>query len=102
MIWLWIRAMIDCIHWLLVPPPAPPVKPIDINAPCPTCGHRSGKLSAGLNGTKPACVHTCLICGAQFFEDPVLPSPAVTGAPLKVALPAATPSTPAAQPTTAR
>jgi hypothetical protein len=88
MIFVWLGRFFAWLHWLIIPPLTPPVREIDIDAPCPMCGHRKGKLSAGENGGKPACVHTCLVCGARSFEDPILAPVKVTGAPSMIAVPA--------------
>ena len=87
MIFVWLGRFFAWLHWLIVPPLTPPVREINIDAPCPMCGHRKGKLSAGENGGKPACVHTCLVCGARSFEDPVLPPSKIAGAAAAVAVP---------------
>lgn len=96
MIWLWIRGFIESVVWLLVPPAAPPPKKINVNETCPNCGHGKGKLSVAQNNGKPACQHTCLICGAMFYEDPVMQQQAVSGASGRIALPETAPSTAAA------
>lgn len=63
-----------------------PLKPIDVarierNASCPVCGARYGQLrTVVLNqiaeGKPPVkkvfCEHTCLECGARWFENPVV------------------------------
>ena len=75
MIWIWIGSFFARLRWILVPPPENfrPVRKIDVNAPCPICGHGKGRLSVGMNGGKPACQHNCLVCGGTFFGR-LLPS----------------------------
>ena len=51
---------------------------VDINAKCPACGHRQGKLRCIIverqeKPNKTVMVeHTCGVCDAKFFEPTVL------------------------------
>lgn len=74
MIFVWIGYLVRLIGYLFIPP-AVIIPKRDPNAVCPMCGHRKGKLSRSVNGGKPAVQHDCLVCGCQFFEDPVLKAP---------------------------
>ena len=47
---------------------------LEVNAKCPGCGHRNGKLRTGnvrLQGgaEKVMVEHQCQVCGAKFYED---------------------------------
>ena len=35
MIFIWLHRFFAWIHWLIVPPLTPPVREINIDAPCP-------------------------------------------------------------------
>jgi hypothetical protein len=92
MIWIWIC---DAVIWLLkliIPPPPKPVIPqIDQNAPCPSCGHCEGELSAVERDSKMMVQHRCLVCKAKWWENPVLKSfepTASTSAAVKMEAPA--------------
>lgn len=46
---------------------------IDVNAKCPCCGHRSGKLtSVLLPDGKIYVQHHCNIDGSNWYEDPLV------------------------------
>jgi len=52
---------------------------VDVNAKCPACGHRDGKIKcvtakvAEKGGAEqPMIEHTCKVCGATFHEPTVL------------------------------
>lgn len=50
---------------------------VDVNHPCPACGHRRGKIAcvqaAPANGKPGAFIeHTCLVCSARFYEGTVI------------------------------
>lgn len=94
MIWRIINAVARFIIELFALPPIPPQVPqLDINAPCPACGHRRGKLKSGQKDGKLQVQHDCLVCGAQWWEDPVLKQMepiAATSATVKVDAPPAT------------
>lgn len=77
MIFVWLRRALFVILRLLVPPPEEPVIPqIDVNAPCPSCGHRDGQIRAvSIAGGAPQVQHTCKVCNAQWFEKPILNTP---------------------------
>jgi hypothetical protein len=72
MIFIWIGQFVSWFRWLLTPPISRQIRKIDVNAPCPICGHCKGRLSVGVNGGKPACMHNCLICGGTFYEPPTV------------------------------
>lgn len=44
---------------------------IEEHAWCPRCGHRLGKLEYREAEGKEQVVHTCLVCGAEFAEEPL-------------------------------
>lgn len=72
MIFLWIGKIVDWMRWLFVAPIPPPYVPkINVNAPCPNCGHEQGTIRAEENQGKPACSHRCAVCHAKWFEPPV-------------------------------
>lgn len=73
MIFVWLRRAIFELLRLLVPPPEEPtIRQIDVNAPCPSCGHRDGEISAiTVAGSKPQVQHKCKVCSARWFENPV-------------------------------
>jgi transcription elongation factor Elf1 len=43
---------------------------IDINAQCPACGHRSGRIE--FDQQQRVIVHSCMICRAAWGEPTVL------------------------------
>lgn len=50
---------------------------VDVNLKCPGCGHRSGKLRCIVGRVENAeekgfIEHTCLVCGATFYEETVV------------------------------
>lgn len=101
MLFYWI---ITGIRWLVrffTPLSAIDVARIDINAPCPCCGHRSGKLKCALGPLPPGvaagardagmsvpqavlCEHTCNVCGARWAEKPVAKVDSVKVQPTEV------------------
>lgn len=86
MIVMWIRAALLFLLRLVIPPPPDEnaVRTIDPNAPCPSCGHRDGKIQAVDIKGKPQVQHTCKVCDAKFYEDPVLTGkPHIKAEPLK-------------------
>lgn len=74
MIFHWIGAVVRLLRYVLVPPKVL-IPKRDVNAICPMCGHRKGRLSRAINGGVVAIQHTCLVCGCEFFEDTVLKAP---------------------------
>jgi hypothetical protein len=75
MIFIWIREAFFWLLRLVIPPPEyKKVRTIDPNVACPNCGHGQGKLTAVIKDQKMQCQHDCLICKAQWWEDPVLQS----------------------------
>lgn len=73
MIFVWLRKALFFILRLVIPPPEEPTIPkIDVNAPCPSCGHRDGEISAvSVSGAAPQVQHKCKVCGARWFENPI-------------------------------
>jgi hypothetical protein len=64
---------------LVRPVSARDVAQINQNAPCPVCGARRGKLRAVRQvvstttfSLSVACQHECQVCGARFYEAPVV------------------------------
>ena len=82
MIFVWIRAALFFILRLFIPPlPEPAIPQLDINAPCPSCGHREGALTAVQKPDGSLHVrHDCKICKAKWFEQPVLRAHAASSA----------------------
>ena len=74
MLWIWLRFALVWMLRMLVPPPIParPLPQIDVNAPCPACGHRKGKITCVEADGHPTIRHECDVCGARFHEQPVL------------------------------
>ena len=83
MLFYWIVTALRKIAWLFRPVSARDVARIDANDPCPTCGHRQGRLRAvTLSITAPGatkipmpkvfCQHTSAVCGGRWYEDPVV------------------------------
>ena len=79
MIWYWIALSFQFIARLILPVRPRDIARIDPNSPCPICGARSGKLRAVELGNPElqrsfatSCEHTCDMCGAQWYEDPVV------------------------------
>lgn len=77
MIFFWLMKLIAKIKWLFVPPQARDVARIDPNAHCPGCNATSGTIRCVHRRKKDQQLavlieHTCSVCGARFFEDPVV------------------------------
>lgn len=72
----WLRALISDSEWLKQRRIRDAC--IDLNAKCPACGHRNGKLKAVFvdRETKPnrtmMVEHTCQVCTAQFYEPTIV------------------------------
>jgi transcription elongation factor Elf1 len=49
---------------------------VDVNAKCPSCGHRDGKLKCTVvssdKGRTVMVEHTCNVCEAKFFEPTIV------------------------------
>lgn len=77
MIFTWLKSAVFFLLRLVIPPPlAPEIPKLDVDAPCPSCGHRSGSLTAVQQSDGKLQVrHDCRICKAKWFEDPVLKAP---------------------------
>ena len=87
MIFYWLQSFFARLRWLAVPPSPRDVARIDPNAKCPGCGNESGAIACihksvwrKVDNTKPATEigvevlikHTCEVCGAQWFENPIV------------------------------
>ena len=70
MIILWLYKFFMFLVRLIVPPPEELF--IEINAKCPVCGHRDGKISSVLKNGKIAVQHHCNIDGSIWFEDAIV------------------------------
>jgi formate dehydrogenase maturation protein FdhE len=60
--------------------PAPPRVRVDINAPCPACGHPSTEIKITRQGPKYYVEHHCETCKARWPED-VISTAVVVKAP---------------------
>jgi hypothetical protein len=79
MIFVWLAAAARWIIRLFLPPPAEVVVPkIDPSAPCPSCGNCSGTIAAVQVEGKMMVQHSCKVCAARWFENPVLKDPVAT------------------------
>jgi hypothetical protein len=51
---------------------------VDVNAKCPACGHRDGKLKCVIveakdDANRTAMIeHTCQVCDAKFYEPTIV------------------------------
>ena len=82
MIWYWLMAAVRWVGRMVFPAPASYTMKRDRNAKCPVCGERSGRLRSverlmAAGGTNVEtrgvfCQHTCLKCGARFYDKPVV------------------------------
>ena len=86
MIWFWLVKFLSSLKRLFSRPSARDVAKIDPHAPCPVCGARSGKIRCVLvvqerNVQRNEIMidakgiyarHECAVCGAQWFEQPVV------------------------------
>lgn len=81
MIWRWITQFLRGIIWLLRPPAARDFVQIDNCQKCPVCGARGEHPIRAMetkkgNGTTiittPLCQHTCAVCGARWFQLPIV------------------------------
>lgn len=76
MIWYYLLQGIRYLAYLFGKPNLAKVAIIDVNAKCPVCGHCSGKLQAVEamvgNFKTIACLHTCNVDGARWFEQSVV------------------------------
>lgn len=77
MIILWLRAAAIWLLKLLIPPPPPPppIPQIDPCAPCPSCGHRKGRITSVEIDGKMLVQHDCDVCKARWHEKAVLQDP---------------------------
>jgi hypothetical protein len=77
MIWDWINSLALFIRKLFAFPDIPLFIPaIDPNAFCPGCGNRQGSLLAETQKDGTVLIrHRCSICGAKWYEKPVLRAP---------------------------
>jgi hypothetical protein len=81
LIFYWLRRALYFVGWLFREPDKRQFARIDRNLRCPICGATDGgrlrcvarQAKEGKTiGMKPLCQHTCLECGARFYEAPVL------------------------------
>ena len=84
MIFVWLIAAIRKFVWLFRIPHPEQIAKINSARPCPVCGHPDSDLRCVVlskAGPKPEtklpaetvvlCQHTCRLCGARYFEQPV-------------------------------
>lgn len=75
MVWRWLNFLLRGLSRLFSKPDPRDYARIDIDAACPVCGHRSGELKAHDVFRESlrtiACLHTCKVCGARWWEDAV-------------------------------
>jgi transcription elongation factor Elf1 len=69
-LWLWI-ALRWCLRLIFPPPPKVQEKTIDPHARCPSCGHRSGSITAVQDERGVFVKHLCKVCGAWWLVKPV-------------------------------
>jgi hypothetical protein len=86
MLWYWIIVGIRWVVWFVKPPKPEALAKANPNQRCPVCGWKSGrircvqKVKAGPqnpNALPVICIlrqHTCNICGARQFLEPILKS----------------------------
>lgn len=86
MLWVWVSQyfwkVVREFGVLLIPPPVWAKQPsashrvIDVNADCPGCGHRDGKIECvprpGMEAKESVIEHTCKVCGAFWYEATVI------------------------------
>lgn len=80
MIFHWVKQLFRWLARLVIPPTPMALARIELNARCPVCAHRGGRLRAvELDASKTdkplsvtLCQHTCLVCGARWFEKPIV------------------------------
>jgi hypothetical protein len=80
MIFHWLKQFLRTLARLIIPPTPLALARIEVNARCPVCAYRRGRLRTvevdasktdkPLNAT--LCQHTCLVCGARWFEPPIV------------------------------
>jgi hypothetical protein len=81
MLFHWLKRFLRVLARLIIPPPPLALARIEVNARCPVCGHhRRGRLrtvevdasKGGVPVRAILCQHACLICGARWFEKPIV------------------------------
>lgn len=90
MIFWWIIKVLKRVIWFFKIPRPQDVARIDPQSPCPVCGNKchsrircvwqqeDGPLPPAkeprlqLKNTKVLCQHVCGLCGARWFEQPVM------------------------------
>ena len=86
MLFYWLKLALRKIVWLFRAPTQQEIARVDLNLACPVCGGRSGSLRCVSRTDKPTpedgglnpelfsilCQHTCNICGAVWYEKPIL------------------------------
>jgi C4-type Zn-finger protein len=83
MIFVWIVQLVKAVRWFFHIPSDAERAIIDINAKCPVCGARKGKLRTVIQQKQGPqaegapvnigvfCQHSCGICGARWFDEPI-------------------------------
>lgn len=72
MIFVWLIALLRFFAKLVIIPLEDNEIFLDINAKCPCCGHKNGKLTSVIIDGKLLVQHHCNIDGANWFEDPIV------------------------------
>ena len=84
MLFHWLAEFILLVVWLFRPPEPRDLARVDPNAACPVCGARKGHLrcvymqkekqKAANMPVEMAmfCQHTCVVCGARCYEEPIV------------------------------
>jgi len=77
LIFYWLTKLLRGFLWLFRAPTPRDVARIWPDSPCPVCGARHGRLRArdiwdSQKRERMLCQHTCLECGARYFEAPVV------------------------------
>ena len=70
-IFYWLRLAWLKVVWLLTPPTAKDIARVDVNAPCPACGARSGKIACVTDTQSIFVQHECQVCMVKWHEQPV-------------------------------
>lgn len=73
MIWVALHYVIAFVLKLVVPPEAKAaIRKINVNAPCPGCGHTKGHIRSVEEAGRMVVQHSCHVCYAAWNESPVV------------------------------